>query len=169
MDNEIDVITNQGDLIDYIFLSLYTIEMILKIVAMGFFMRPFSYLRDPWNVLDFTVIFLGWISNLFSGSNISSFRVIRILRPLKTINSMPGMSTLITTILNSLPFMIDILVLFCFMILMSNSRIFMILLFRSWNFMIFMIFVILKWNSKIFIIFMIVMWNYRFFIIIRIL
>jgi hypothetical protein len=118
MDNEIDVITNQGDLIDYIFLSLYTIEMILKIVAMGFFMRPFSYLRDPWNVLDFTVIFLGWISNLFSGSNISSFRVIRILRPLKTINSMPGMSTLITTILNSLPFMIDILVLFCFMILM---------------------------------------------------
>jgi len=117
MDNEIDAITNYGDLIDYIFLSLYTIEMILKIIAMGFFMRPFSYLRDPWNVLDFTVIALGWFSNLFSSSNISSFRVIRILRPLKTINSMPGMSGLVTTILNSLPFMFDIMILFCFMIL----------------------------------------------------
>ena len=117
MDNEVDAITHHDDIIDYIFLSLYTIEMVLKIIAMGFIMRPFSYLRDPWNLLDFTVIFLGWISNLISNSNISSIRVIRILRPLKTINSMPGMSGLVTTIINSLPYMFDIMILFCFMIL----------------------------------------------------
>ena len=117
MDNEVDVITKNNDIIDLIFLCLYSVEMLLKIVAMGFFMRPFSYLRDPWNFLDFTVISLGWISNALSNSNISSIRVIRLLRPLKTINSMPGMSSLVTTILNSLPFMFDILVLFAFFLL----------------------------------------------------
>lgn len=117
MDHEVAVITDHNDMIDFIFLGLYSIEMVLKVIAMGFFMRSFSYLRDPWNVIDFTVIGLGWISNLISNSNISSFRVIRILRPLKTINALPGMSGLITTILNSLPYMFDIMILFCFMIL----------------------------------------------------
>jgi hypothetical protein len=117
MDNEVDAITNNATIIDMIFLCLYSIEMFLKIIAMGFVMRPFSYLRDPWNFLDFIVISLGWMANFLSSSNISSIRVIRLLRPLKTINSMPGMSSLVTTILNSLPFMFDILVLFAFFLL----------------------------------------------------
>jgi hypothetical protein len=117
MDNEVDFITNNATVIDSIFLGLYFMEMLLKIIAMGFVMRPFSYLRDPWNFLDFIVINLGLIANFLSDSNISSIRVIRLLRPLKTINSMPGMSSLVTTILNSLPFMFDILVLFGFFLL----------------------------------------------------
>ena len=117
MDNEVDLITNNATVIDSIFLGLYFMEMLLKIIAMGFVMRPFSYLRDPWNFLDFIVINLGLIANFLSSSNISSIRVIRLLRPLKTINSMPGMSSLVTTILNSLPFMFDILVLFGFFLL----------------------------------------------------
>jgi len=117
MDNEVDFITNNATVIDSIFLGLYFMEMLLKIIAMGFVMRPFSYLRDPWNFLDFIVINLGLIANFLSSSNISSIRVIRLLRPLKTINSMPGMSSLVTTILNSLPFMFDILVLFGFFLL----------------------------------------------------
>jgi hypothetical protein len=104
-----------------VFLIIYTIEMILKIIAQGFFMRAHSYLRDTWNILDFVVVILGWVSYYFADSNVSAIRVIRILRPLRTINSMPGMSSLVSTILNSLPIMFDIMVLFGFMLVMFGT------------------------------------------------
>lgn len=37
---------------DYLFLSVFSIEMFLKIIAMGFVMRPYSYLRDSWNIVS---------------------------------------------------------------------------------------------------------------------
>ena len=37
---------------DYVFLSIFTLEMVLKIIAMGFALRPHSYLRDAWNVVS---------------------------------------------------------------------------------------------------------------------
>ena len=95
--------------------------MVLKIIAMGFFMRAHSYLRDSWNILDFTVVLLGWISNLFGGEDISAIKVIRILRPLRTINQIPNMSSLVSTILNSLPIMFDVMVLFLFMLIMFGT------------------------------------------------
>lgn len=49
IDKEISSVTAVADQIDLVFLLIYTFEMILKIIAMGFFMRPHSYLRDPWN------------------------------------------------------------------------------------------------------------------------
>ena len=121
LDQEVDIITNNTEHIDFVFLIIYTIEMVLKIIAQGFFMRAHSYLRDSWNILDFLVVILGWVSIKFSEQNISAIRVIRILRPLRTINSMPGMSSLVSTILNSLPIMFDIMVLFSFMLIMFGT------------------------------------------------
>ena len=40
------------EIVDYVFLGIYTLEMVLKIIAMGFVMKPYSYLRDPWNVVS---------------------------------------------------------------------------------------------------------------------
>lgn len=67
------------------------------------------------------MVIAGWISVQFADQNISAIRVIRILRPLRTINSMPGMSSLVNTILNSLPSMFDIMVLFCFTLIMFGT------------------------------------------------
>ena len=41
---------------DNVFLGLYTVEMLIKIVAMGFFLQKNSYLRDTWNILDFIIV-----------------------------------------------------------------------------------------------------------------
>ena len=43
----------------YLFAAAYTMEMMLKILAMGFVLHRYAYLRDPWNRLDFTVVVLG--------------------------------------------------------------------------------------------------------------
>lgn len=52
MDNEVESISRQSENIDRVFLIIYTLEMILKIIAMGFFMRAHSYLRDAWNIVS---------------------------------------------------------------------------------------------------------------------
>ena len=41
-----------------IFTSIYTVEMIGKIIGLGFFAHKHAYLRDSWNWLDFIVVIL---------------------------------------------------------------------------------------------------------------
>ncbi len=43
--------------LDYAFLAIFSIEMVLKIIAMGFFMEPHSYLRDAWNIVSLQVLY----------------------------------------------------------------------------------------------------------------
>jgi len=41
-----------------IFTSIYTAEGTIKVLARGFILHDFTYLRDAWNWLDFTVVSL---------------------------------------------------------------------------------------------------------------
>lgn len=36
---------------DLVFQTIFTIEMVLKIIALGFMFKPYSYMRDAWNVV----------------------------------------------------------------------------------------------------------------------
>ena len=45
-----------SDTIDWVFLYLYTIEMMLKISGLGLILDEKSYIRDPWNILDFVIV-----------------------------------------------------------------------------------------------------------------
>ena len=53
--------------IETIFLVLYTGEMVLKILGLGFIMGAGSYLRDSWNILDFLIVMTSLLS--LGGSN----------------------------------------------------------------------------------------------------
>lgn len=48
-------------LADDIFQYLYSIEMVVKILSLGFIMNAGSYLRDAWNILDFVIIASGYL------------------------------------------------------------------------------------------------------------
>lgn len=89
----------------------------MRILAMGFALEANSYLRDPWNVLDFIVVIVGWAGTFVTGGNISAVRTIRILRPLRTINSIPKMKVLVNSIINSIPMLLDIFIMFNFLLL----------------------------------------------------
>ena len=41
------------------FLGIFSVEALLKIVALGFVMNKGSYLRSVWNNLDFIVVVTG--------------------------------------------------------------------------------------------------------------
>ena len=34
-------------------------EALLKIIAMGFVLHPGAYLRNGWNILDFSIVLIG--------------------------------------------------------------------------------------------------------------
>uniref|UniRef100_A0A3B3W1H5 Ion transport domain-containing protein n=1 Tax=Poecilia latipinna TaxID=48699 RepID=A0A3B3W1H5_9TELE len=44
--------------LEYTFTGIYTFESAIKIFARGFCLVPFTFLRDPWNWLDFIVIIM---------------------------------------------------------------------------------------------------------------
>lgn len=49
------------EILDLIFTGLYTLEMVLKIMGMGFIMNQGSYIRDSWNILDFIIVITSYI------------------------------------------------------------------------------------------------------------
>ena len=92
--------------ISIVFSYIFTLEFVLKVIAMGFVVHKKAYLRDPWNGLDFLVV-LGGLTEIFAsgtgGGSVRALRVLRVLRPLKSINAFPKMRRIISALLSSLP------------------------------------------------------------------
>jgi hypothetical protein len=101
---------------DYVFQSIYTAEILLKTFAMGFIFNEDSYLRDPWNVMDFIIVLFGYLSYLdvTAGIGLKSLRTFRVLRPLRAISAVEGLRMLIGALVSSLPLLMDILVILSF-------------------------------------------------------
>ncbi|GIL68548.1 hypothetical protein Vafri_21814 [Volvox africanus] len=99
--------------IDYAFIAVFTLEMILKIVSMGFVLKKGTYLRDGWNVLDFLVVIFSYLA-LIKSHNLTGLRTIRALRPLRAVRRIRGMQVLVTTMIGSLPMLFDVFVLCAF-------------------------------------------------------
>lgn len=109
-------------ILDYIFLGLYTLEMILKIIGLGFILNKGSYLRDSWNILDFVIVLSGYLPLVVSSGsvNLAVLRSFRVLRPLRTISGIEGLRVLVSALLSAMPLLRDtILVLTFFFIIFA--------------------------------------------------
>lgn len=106
------------DKVDRGFTAIFIFEAAIKILAFGFVIHKKSYLRDPWNVLDFAVVIISLISMIPSLPNLKSLRTMRVIRPLRSINAVPSMKRLVATLLISLPRMayLVIFMIFCIFI-----------------------------------------------------
>lgn len=47
---------------EYVFLVIFTVETVLKIVAYGLVLHPSAYIRNGWNLLDFIIVVVGCAS-----------------------------------------------------------------------------------------------------------
>uniref|UniRef100_A0A8C4XC68 Sodium channel protein n=1 Tax=Erpetoichthys calabaricus TaxID=27687 RepID=A0A8C4XC68_ERPCA len=100
---------------DYIFTVIYSVEMTIKILARGFVFHRFSYLRNAWNWLDFTVIVLAYLTLAFPF--IPGLSALRAFRALKMISLLPGLRTIISAIFKSAKLMMEVLLLMLFVLL----------------------------------------------------
>ncbi|XP_004642272.1 sodium channel protein type 10 subunit alpha [Octodon degus] len=111
------VCMTQGDLpekIEYIFTGIYTFEALIKILARGFCLNEFTYLRDPWNWLDFSVITLAYIGTATDLKGFSGLRTFRVLRALKTVSVIPGLKVIVGALIHSVRKLADVTILTVF-------------------------------------------------------
>ena len=77
------------EILNYIFTVIYTIEMFIKIIALGK-----GYFKDGWCLFDFVIVLSAWIGILLFAvfkidvgsisTIIRSFRIARVLKLIKT-------------------------------------------------------------------------------------
>nr|XP_034988935.1 sodium channel protein type 2 subunit alpha-like [Zootoca vivipara] len=100
--------------VEYAFTGIYTFESLIKIFARGFCIGSFTFLRDPWNWLDFLVISFAYITEFVDLGKVSALRAFRVLRALKTISVIPGLKTIVGALIQSVKKLSDVMILTVF-------------------------------------------------------
>ncbi|KAI4532140.1 hypothetical protein MG293_017405 [Ovis ammon polii] len=103
---------------EYVFLGIYLFEALVKILARGFILDEFSFLRDPWNWLDSIVIATAFVSYSpyinASSFSLSSLRTFRVFRALKAISVISGLKVIVGALLHSVKKLVDVMILTLF-------------------------------------------------------
>ncbi|NXM62017.1 SCN5A protein, partial [Illadopsis cleaveri] len=100
--------------VEFTFTGIYTFESLIKILATGFCLNEFTFLRDPWNWLDFTVIVMAYVGAFSSLGSVSVLRSFRVLRALKTISVVPGLKIIVGALIQSVKKLADVMILTVF-------------------------------------------------------
>jgi len=105
-------ITLLGNIISVLFI----VECVLKIFVLGFIKGKHTYLKDPFNILDFVIVCFSILNFIFenidSGIDLSyvrAFRALRALRPLKLVSKNEGMKLVVNSLLTSIPKLFNVL------------------------------------------------------------
>ncbi|XP_076069518.1 sodium voltage-gated channel paralytic isoform X2 [Oratosquilla oratoria] len=99
---------------EVLFTAIYTFESGVKVMARGFILESFTYLRDAWNWLDFVVISLAYVTMGIDLGNLAALRTFRVLRALKTVAIVPGLKTIVGAVIESVKNLRDVIILTVF-------------------------------------------------------
>ncbi|CAF1358221.1 unnamed protein product, partial [Rotaria sordida] len=91
---------------------LFIIEMCIKMIAMGV-LGEGTYLANSWNRFDCFIVLAGSVEFLITTNSwsLSVIRTVRVLRPLRIINRIPSMRIIVQLLLDTLPILGNILLL----------------------------------------------------------
>eukprot|EP01064_Diplonema_japonicum_P039661 TRINITY_DN9_c4_g1_i1.p1 TRINITY_DN9_c4_g1~~TRINITY_DN9_c4_g1_i1.p1 ORF type:complete len:1736 (+),score=356.14 TRINITY_DN9_c4_g1_i1:114-5321(+) len=110
---------------EYVFAAAFSAEMGVRIAALGLYENSFSYLRDPWNVVD-GVIVVSAVTTIIvdlasggagAGVAISGLRALRLLRPLRAASKVEQVHIIISSLFQSLPQLADVMLLYSLFLL----------------------------------------------------
>lgn len=87
---------------ELVFTIIFTVECLVKIIAMGLIIDQSCYLRDPWNWIDFTVVVGSILSYLPGVYNVAVLRTFRLFRPLRSLKRLPSMKVLVQALMQSI-------------------------------------------------------------------
>lgn len=118
--------------VEQIFLAIYTVEMLIKVLSRGFVLSSFTYLRDGSNVLDIVVIATAYVeiamtltqseagekATTIPGMN--ALRAFRVLRALKAISVVPGLKCIVSSLIESVKALRDVMILTLFTLLIFS-------------------------------------------------
>ncbi|KAM9369325.1 voltage-dependent L-type calcium channel subunit alpha-1S [Phaethornis superciliosus] len=130
-EDDTNVANSSLEKIEYAFLIFFAIEAMLKIIAYGFLFHTDAYLRNGWNVLDFSIISLGLITMTLEqvnakqggtsggkgGFDVKALRAFRVLRPLRLVSGVPSLQVVLNSIIKAMVPLLHIALLVLFMII----------------------------------------------------
>uniref|UniRef100_A0A8C8SLJ1 Sodium channel protein n=1 Tax=Pelusios castaneus TaxID=367368 RepID=A0A8C8SLJ1_9SAUR len=94
---------------EYTFTGIYTFEVLIKILARGFCLNEFTFLRDPWNWLDFTFCLIFIISVIPGLSTPGPFLVLIFLNCISL-----GLKVIVSALIQSVKKLADVMILTVF-------------------------------------------------------
>nr|AIJ29365.1 voltage-gated T-type calcium channel [Trichoplax adhaerens] len=103
---------------NYFFTVVFTLEAVIHLVAFG----VVYYFRDRWNIFDLLIVILSWTGIIIESQVLSNptinptiirvMRLLRIVRILKLIKAAKGIRALLRTIMNAMPQVVNLGMLF---------------------------------------------------------
>jgi hypothetical protein len=122
---------------DVVITVLFSCEMFIRIIAMGFYNSGWSadrkvrvgermYLNDPWNRLDFLIVLSSWLTALIEiagmnlGIELSTLRALRVLRLLRSLRFFSGIKTILVVVAEAIPYSLDVLSFMAFVAVVSG-------------------------------------------------
>uniref|UniRef100_A0A8C5FW59 Voltage-dependent L-type calcium channel subunit alpha n=1 Tax=Gadus morhua TaxID=8049 RepID=A0A8C5FW59_GADMO len=137
--NQSEHVTHLSDMLNVIFTVLFTVEMILKLMAF----KAKGYFGDPWNVFDFVIVIGSVVDvtlsevdvriiSLFQSIHevrvsITFFRLFRVMRLVKLLNRSEGIRNLLWTFIKSfqaLPYVALLILMLFFIYAVVGMQIF---------------------------------------------
>ncbi|KAK7070822.1 hypothetical protein SK128_020836, partial [Halocaridina rubra] len=113
--------------IEVIFMVIFTVECVMKIIAYGFALHQGAYIRSVWNFLDFLIVVIGLISGALdalmqgeggeAGFDVKALRAFRVLRPLRLVSGVPSLQVVLNSILKAMVPLLNIALLVMFVII----------------------------------------------------
>ena len=102
---------------DLVFTLIFLIECVVKIIGMGFYKHDRSYLKDPFNWIDFIIVIVSLVSltPIANHESFKAFRTARVLRPLRSVQSFDRMKTLIEAVIKSVPELFNVCIALSFL------------------------------------------------------
>ena len=129
-------------IIDMVLTVLFTWEMFVRIIAMGFYNPKYKhnplpegvswpeiregreeqqYLNDAWNKLDFVVVISSWVNVIVEatgiqlGIEVSTLRALRVLRVLRSLKFFSGIKTILNVIAQAMPYSLNVVAFMAFL------------------------------------------------------
>lgn len=85
--------------LEWLFRAVFVVEIAIRLLSYG--RRPLDFFRHGWNVFDLLVVAAAFVPGLHGDSAL--LRIIRIARVVRLMRFMPGLRTIVTALLRSLP------------------------------------------------------------------
>lgn len=92
---------------------LFLIEMLIKIIALGFMMDEGSYIRESWNQLDCFIVFTSMLDMMLTNVElpvIKILRLLRTLRPLRVISHNVAMKLIVNSLFESVGAIFNVII-----------------------------------------------------------
>uniref|UniRef100_A0A8C2T4X5 Voltage-dependent L-type calcium channel subunit alpha n=1 Tax=Coturnix japonica TaxID=93934 RepID=A0A8C2T4X5_COTJA len=127
-EDDTNVANSSLEKFEYAFLIFFAIEAMLKIIAYGFLFHTDAYLRNGWNVLDFSIVLVTMTLEQINakeggslggkgGFDVKALRAFRVLRPLRLVSGVPSLQVVLNSIIKAMVPLLHIALLVLFMII----------------------------------------------------